>query len=242
MVEQMLIEWTPRVYAIVRNARWVDRNEVDDIAQELLTRLWLVLSNDKFDPSHRSGATLRTYLYTCLRREMFNQRRKREGRRERKTPLPATFSLAGDYAEPIDTRHNRALACVDAFEAAADMLCRLPTDQAEAFTLAAIGYDMTAIGQMIGVTAPTVAKRIQLAVERLHGSIDNVPDGALRGSTFDHIKYIKSRAAPRIVRQHASVKMWMENRRKLRKRIRAIWAAKEGVNPATEGPARQQTA
>lgn len=231
-INDTIISWQPRIYAIVHNAAWVHKNDVDDVAQALSMRLFLVLSKKAWDVAHPSGATLNTYIYICLRQELRSQWHAKQTRKRSMNSTMHQLDTTRNDGDPLC--HDNGFSNIDAREAALSMLGRLPLAQAEAFTLMALGYEMKEAAALCGVSYPTIGRRAQQAVERLHGQgADAVLEGAFAGPAFDYLAAERRLRAPHVVRQNASVRMWLQNRKVLRRKIKAQLAARRAAKVTT---------
>ncbi len=144
-----------------RVARYLtrDRDQADDIVQDILLKLWVRLA----DPDQDDISDLRHYAFAALRNRI----------RDR-GPEPDRIGLDGLPPPTSPPDAPARLACADTLSALED----LPEDQATLLRLQAIdGLSQAEIARRTGLPPGTIASRLSRARAALRHRLD-LPPGA----------------------------------------------------------------
>jgi len=154
----------------IRGAWWVFETEVDALVNEfLLTKLRTIL--EEFDPRHPSGVALPSYLRTCVRHFVLNERQKWKRMIDRSTSLD---SLAGNGWEPMfhdfdsaDSTRKTRMAMVK------DCVARLPSQNRELLDRHhGKRESLASIARAAGENESTIRNRYRRAVDRVRECVE----------------------------------------------------------------------
>jgi len=140
-----LIRTTSRMYASGVGV------ELEDLEQVLRFRVWRAL--EAYDPE-RSRASRRSFVYTCVRNQIKDLVKARV--RKRATGYSET------YMEDSGSKDERHLAVVpeERLEDAVVLPTTITSEERQVLALVYVGYSLTEIGLLLGVTAKLAGSRM----------------------------------------------------------------------------------
>lgn len=164
-IRQSLVEMMPALRAFARSLTR-ERASADDLVQDTLVKALTHI--DKFEV----GTNLRAWLFTIMRHEFYDSRRKHARERDHRAALPELPLGARPDQEWVTTAHT--------VQAAVE---RLPPDQQQALVLTTVlGVSYEEATQICGCPIGTIRSRVSRARERLmdevkaHNTSDLISD------------------------------------------------------------------
>jgi len=152
-------------------------DQADDLVQEAVVKAWA--SQERFEP----GTNMRAWLFTILRNEFYNQRRRRK--RE-------VQDTDGAYAERLSSNPSQ-YGTMD-FRDLCKALDTLPPDQREAIILVgASGFSYEEAAEICGCAVGTIKSRVNRARNRLQelmnveSESDLAPDSTMVSITSQNL-------------------------------------------------------
>ena len=149
-IRQSLVEMMPALRAFARSLTR-ERASADDLVQDTLLKALTHI--DKFE----LGTNLRAWLFTIMRHEFYDSRRKHARERDHRAAMPDLPMGARPDQEWAATAHT--------VQAAVE---RLPADQQQALVLTTVlGVSYEEAAQICGCPIGTIRSRVSRARERL---------------------------------------------------------------------------